>query len=425
MRGFLRPTTLAAAAAALALAAGSARAQNTTTTVQPDGSVETRTVTVAVTGGPRMEIYGFAQTDFGYDFKQVNPDWFDVLRVTKLPSFENQFGEDGRTYASVRQSRLGVKGWFPSAMGEIKTIFEFELFGVGVDAGQTTFRLRHAWGELGQFGVGQTWSPFMDPDVFPNQLEYWGPSGMVLFRNVQVRWMPMQGDNELYIALERPGASADGGNYADRVELQNVKIRTQYPDISAHYKTSGKWGHVQLAGILRFIKWDDLNADQYNLSGSATGWGVNLSTNLNLGDSSVIRASVVYGEGVENYMNDAPIDIGVQNNFSDPRKPVVGKPLPVLGVVAFLDHNWNKKFSTCIGYSYLNIDNTDGQLASDFNQGHYGLVNLLYYPVPGVMAGGEFQYGKRKNFSDGFSADDYRIQLSFKYNFSFMLGGKK
>ena len=374
---------------------------------------------------PRMEIYGFAQTDFGYDFKQVNPDWFDVLRVTKLPSFENQFGEDGRTYASVRQSRLGVKGWFPSAMGEIKTIFEFELFGVGVDAGQTTFRLRHAWGELGQFGVGQTWSPFMDPDVFPNQLEYWGPSGMVLFRNVQVRWMPMQGDNELYIALERPGASADGGNYADRVELQNVKIRTQYPDISAHYKTSGKWGHVQLAGILRFIKWDDLNADQYNLSGSATGWGVNLSTNLNLGDSSVIRASVVYGEGVENYMNDAPIDIGVQNNFSDPRKPVVGKPLPVLGVVAFLDHNWNKKFSTCIGYSYLNIDNTDGQLASDFNQGHYGLVNLLYYPVPGVMAGGEFQYGKRKNFSDGFSADDYRIQLSFKYNFSFMLGGKK
>ena len=187
----------------------------------------------------------------------------------------------------------------------------------------------------------------MDPDVFPNQLEYWGPTGMVLFRNVQVRWMPMQGDNELFIALERPGASADGGVYADRVALQGVKIRTQYPDISAHYKTKGKWGHVQLAGILRFIKWDDTNTDAFDLSGSTTGWGLNLSTNLNLGDSSVIRASVVYGEGVENYMNDAPIDIGIQNNFSDPRKPVVGKPLPVLGLVAFLDHNWNKQFSTC------------------------------------------------------------------------------
>ena len=40
------------------------------------------------------------------------------------------------------------------------------------------------------------------------------------------------------------------------------------------------------------------------------------------------------------------------------------------------------------------------------------------------MAGAEFQWGQRHNFSDGFSAEDYRIQFSFKYNFSFKLGGK-
>jgi hypothetical protein len=424
MNRLTRGLAFAAAIAALALGAGDARAQNTTTTVKPDGTVETKTVAVEVTGGPRLEIYGFAQADMGYDFKQTNPDWYDVLRTTKLPSYANQFGEDGTTWASVRQSRLGVKGWFPSSLGEIKTIFEFELFGTGVDAGQTTFRLRHAWGEVGQFGAGQTWSPFMDPDVFPNSLEYWGPPGMAFFRNVQIRWMPMQGDNELFIALERPGASGDGGNYADRVELQGVKIRTQYPDISAHYKTKGKWGHVQLAGIVRFIKWDDNNADQYDLSGSTTGWGLNLSTNLNLGDSSVIRASALYGEGVENYMNDAPIDIGIQNNFGDKTKPIVGKALPVLGLVAFLDHSWNKQFSTAIGWSYIQIDNTDGQTPSDFKDGNYALANVLYYPVPGVMAGAEFQYGKRRNFTDGFSSDDYRIQFSFKYNFSYKLGGK-
>ena len=88
-----------------------------------------------------------------------------------------------------------MKSFTQTPLGELKTIFEFELFGTGADAGQTTFRLRHAYGELGQFGAGQTWSPFMDVDVFPNSLEYWGPSGMVFFRNVQVRWMPVQGDN--------------------------------------------------------------------------------------------------------------------------------------------------------------------------------------------------------------------------------------
>jgi len=122
--------------------------------------------------GSRMDIYGFAMLDMGYESGQSDPDWFDVMRPTKLPSFEDQFGGDGHTYAGVRQSRFGVKGYIPTSKGEIKTIFEFELFGVGPDAGQTTFRLRHAYGEFGHWGAGQTWSPFMDPDVFPNSIEY-------------------------------------------------------------------------------------------------------------------------------------------------------------------------------------------------------------------------------------------------------------
>ena len=61
----------------------------------------------------------------------------------------------------------------------------------------------------------------MDPDVFPNSLEYWGPTGMVFFRNVQVRWMPVQRRaRDRDVALERPGASGDQGVYADRVELR-------------------------------------------------------------------------------------------------------------------------------------------------------------------------------------------------------------
>jgi hypothetical protein len=52
-------------------------------------------------------------------------------------------------------------------------------------------------------------------------------------------------------------------------------------------------------------------------------------------------------------------------------------------------------------------------------------VNLLYYPVKNVMAGLEFQWGHRDNFSDGFSVPDYRLQFSARYNFNFRLGGDK
>src|SRR5580692_11883343 len=106
-----------------------------------------------------VSFYGFVMLDSGYDFGQINPNWYDVVRPTQLPSFHNEFAPSGNVYASVRQTRFGVKSSTPTPYGDLNTIFEFELFGTGVDAGQTTFRLRHAYGELGQFGAGQTWSP--------------------------------------------------------------------------------------------------------------------------------------------------------------------------------------------------------------------------------------------------------------------------
>jgi hypothetical protein len=366
---------------------------------------------------PQLSIYGFAMLDMGYDMKQNDPSWFDVMRPTKLPSYANQFGADGRFYSGVRQSRLGVKGSFPTALGELKTQFEFEMFGVGIDAGQTTIRLRHAYGEIGQFGAGQTWSPFMDIDVFPNSLEYWGPSGMVFFRNVQVRWMPIQGDTRMTIALERPGASADAGSIADRIELQGVTGRFPLPDLSAEYRMAHPWGYLELAGIVRYMVWDDLNGDQYDLSGNAVGWGVNVSSNIKIA-KDVLRLQAVYGEGIENYMNEGPADVGVQKNPGNIITPVKGKPLPVLGIVAFLDHVWNEKFSTAIGYSQVNITNAELQTADAFRLGHYVLANLTYSPVSNFMTGLEFQWGRRHNNTDGWMVDDYRIQFGAKFNFS-------
>lgn len=365
-----------------------------------------------------MELYGHVMTDVGYNFDQVNPDWYDVMRPTRLPAFENEFGSDGNAYFSVRQSRIGIKTYTQTPLGELKTHFEVELFGTGVDAGQTTLRLRHAYAELGKFGVGQYWSPFMDIDVFPNTLEYWGPTGMVFFRNIQIRYMPIQGDTRLTFALERPGASADEGIYQDRIELDDVKGRFPIPDFSAEYHLGKSWGYVELAGILRRLEWVDMGNQPFDLSGKDLGWGLNFSTNLKLGEKNVFRGQVVYGEGIQNYMNDAPVDVAIQNNFDDPNKPVVGVALPVLGIVAFLDHTWSEKFTSSIGYSSVDVDNTDTQIASSFSKGQYAVANLIYYPVPNMLAGVEFQWIGRENFSDGWTSDATKIQFSFKYNFS-------
>jgi hypothetical protein len=301
----------------------------------------------------------------------------------------------------------------------LKTTFEFDLFGVGADEGQTTMRLRHAYAEIGRFALGQTNSPFMDGDVWPNTVEYWGPSGMVFFRNVQLRYAPMMGNNELFLALERPGASADLGSFDNRFELDSVHAQLSLPDFSAHYKKSGKWGHIQIAGMLRELKWKDIHTTGgYDVSGSVIGWGAHLSTVINLGKKNVFRGSLVYGEGIQNYMQDAPVDVGTVEQPGNTTQPFTGKALPVTGIHAFLDHNWNSKLSTSIGYSSVEIENTESALPNAYRMGQYAIVNFVAVPFNNAMVAAELQWGRRSNFTDGFTADAMKVQFAFKYNFS-------
>ena len=112
------------------------------------------------------------------------------------------------------------------------------MFGVGGDAGQTTIRLRHAWGQWKQIGAGQTNSQFMDVDVFPNILDYWGPNGMLFFRNAQVFWEPFN-DGDVERARRDRGAGRERRcrrAVADRIELQNIKPRFPSPDFTGHYR---------------------------------------------------------------------------------------------------------------------------------------------------------------------------------------------
>jgi hypothetical protein len=298
------------------------------------------------------------------------------------------------------------------------------LFGTGVDSGQTTFRLRHAWGELGPLGAGQYWSPFTDPDVYPNSLEYWGPTGIPWFRNVQLRYTALSTDtSNLMLALVRPGASGDQGVYADRIELDGIRARFPLPDFAAAYRYTADWGYVRTAGMLRRINWDDTLDDAFDLSGHANGWGWNVSSNLKASPSDVLRLQFTIGEGIQNEMNDSPVDIGIENNLSDAVRPILGKAVPIVAYSVFLDHTWNEQFTSAIGYSFQDNDNTDAQAPDAFKVGHYALGNVLYTPVPNVMFGGELQWGRRENFSDGFQSDGFKIQFSFKYNFSWKLGG--
>ena len=140
------------------------------------------TLALAQSDVPHVEVYGFVQADYIQDFNRVNPAWEDTLRPSRIPTQDGQFGADGQANISAKQSRLGVMMNFPTSNKPVFTKFEFDMFGVGVDEGQTTIRLRHAYGEWNNWLGGQTNTLFMDASIFPNVIDYWGPPGMVFLR---------------------------------------------------------------------------------------------------------------------------------------------------------------------------------------------------------------------------------------------------
>ena len=207
--------------------------------------------------------------DIGHDFKQIDPDWSDTLRVTKLPSFDESVRrgqqhvrrraaepprrqvvdadrhrrpEDHLRVRAVRHRRRRRPDHLPPAprLGRA--------------------RARSAPARTGARSWIRTSSPTRSSTgdrrdgVLPQRP---GPLDAAQGRH-----------SNLMLALERPGASGDQGVYADRIELQNIKARFPLPGFLGGLQVrAGSWGYVRAAGILREIKWDDVLDDQFDLSG--------------------------------------------------------------------------------------------------------------------------------------------------------------
>lgn len=372
--------------------------------------------------GRKFEIYGFAQADYVQDFKRVDPAWDDTLRPSKIAT-NGQFGSNGQSIISVRQSRFGVQAQQPVGGHDLFVKFEFDLFGVGVDEGQTTFRLRHAYGSWGPLLVGQTNSLFMDGDIFPNTIDYWGPAGMVFLRNPQIRYTYKTGPHKLSVALEKPGNDIDPGSIREfDPDLGSaIKNDEKVPDVTAQYRYDGDWGHVQLAGILRRVGFETVGAIGNEPRGHKTGWGVDLTSNIKVFSKDVIHLGAVYGKGIASYMNDGGTDLGPSGELVIlPDGTLTGlraSVVPLLGLTAYYDHYWSDEWSSSIGWSQTKVDNTSFQETTAFQTGQYASVNLLWTPAKRIMMGAEYLWGQRED-NNGAKGDDSRLQFSFKYAFS-------
>lgn len=95
-------------------------------------------------------------------------------RAGEAPSASNAFVIPQPTNVnnatdSIRPTRLSVDFRVPTTkVGDARF---YDFFG----SNATTPRLRHAYGQVKNFVLGQTFSNLMDPDRFPDRLDFQGP----------------------------------------------------------------------------------------------------------------------------------------------------------------------------------------------------------------------------------------------------------
>lgn len=373
--------------------------------------------TVDESGAPAFSISGFVAMDTIYDFDRVDPAYEATLRPTTIPYTPGEFGEDGQFIMSVKQSRLAFESAMETSLGAMTGLIEFDLFGTGDNAGQTAFNFRHAWFTLERWGIGQTWSVFGDISTWPNVLDWWGPAGMILNRNPQLRYTMPFGDSSLAVALEAQNASFNVGvlNELAPTLAGNIRSRTEAPDLTAHYRSVHDWGHVQVAGVARHLAYESLPPDDSmpgvtGPEGSTFGWGLNLTGILNTVGRDQLKWGIQFGDGIASFVDD-----GGGSNLV-PRVGGGPEAMSSYGLMLYYDHYWNDAWSSSIGFSTNNNDLNALQNPDAIEQVTYASTNLIYQPFPSFLAGLEALYGERENH-DGTDGTDFRLQFSLRYFF--------
>ncbi len=252
------------------------------------------------------------------------------------------------------------------------------------------FKLKKAYAQINDWTVGLATSTFSDAAAEPPTVDANGSNVSMDQSAVLVRWMHVWKNRwRVAASLETPAMSidTDGVNTAARSQfLPNVAALVQY-----------QWGynqHVQLAGIMRSLPYRDLLTEKnYN----TIGWGVQLSTVLNIAGSLTFYGITTYGKGYASYSGD--MLMGNYDMVPDPELPGRLYAPRAVTFMSGLQYHFNPMLfvSATFGQSrYLPGKAVD---PTEYKYGQFYCANVIWNLTPRISMGAEFDLGKRQNFN--------------------------
>jgi len=361
-----------------------------------------------------IKFYGYVQLDTTLDFSGRVGDIEDNDWASFLPAVPNDNSVRGNRYnpqwyLTARTSRFGIQTSTPSAMGNIGVRLEGDFNGPNQFQSETftnsvLFRLRHAYGTVGNLLVGQTWTTFLDFGAAPDTVDFNGPGSLALVRNPMIRYtLPFGSGMSLALAAEnRRGQQRGGESY-----FQSL------PDLHANFSWGGDAGTFSARAVTQRLTTAPAT-DVAPKSGQSIAFAV--SGSYKLGKDTVM-AQFAGGPGVGRYLLNA-----AGAPFADSNTAGDVKFWTVYGAHAAYTHVWSPAFrSTVVGaYSWIVDPKIDGAIADNTQQKEYVQVfgNTFWSFAKNAEFGVEYAYGQWKTFGpDVQKGTQNRVNASFHYNF--------
>lgn len=346
-----------------------------------------------------MRINGNLKGDFIFDPRPAGVADAFIPSTIPIPQESNTKNFN----VGIRESQLSADLRFPvSKIGLARTFIQFDFFGTN---GATTPRLRHFYGQLDNFLVGQTNTVFMDPDAWPDIVEFQGPTSGLLARPPQFRYSFKISERlSSAVSVEQPNS-----DIAFSVNSSPSQAITPAPDGAMMLRYEGERGHLYLSTVFRKLA---VHLPSGGPEESTLGWGLNFSSTWRMVGKDTLNYQIAYGNGIARYTGDAAtLGLDAQpRSATDLRL----KALPVFAPWISYQHYWSKSVRSSATFGWLQVASTEFSPENTYHKSSYSSANVIWSPYGSLSFGAEFMYGLVREKS-GAMSNAPRLQFSGRY----------
>lgn len=342
---------------------------------------------VSVAPGVKLSFYGYAKLDV------ITDNNFDLGATTGgMAGVTAASAEGSGSNAHAYESRLGVRGTIDSDLGEVKFNIEGDFFG----SGGGSFRLRHAYGEIGSLLAGQTWTSWVPAEGGPATVQdFNGLAGSSYYRTPQIRYTYRPNDQWRFaVAIEEDYAPGP----ATRLALTGFAGYADGPL------------KIGMGAISREI--------ETAAFGNVTGYGYAIGADYDAWQGGKLHAQYIGGKGITTLLNNAGFsgyEAGAAGKYAFDID-ANGDAIKAKGVKLGVTQKLGEKSDITLAHGFQSYDDY-ADAAGDYTKKlSSSYLTYRYFATKSVMLAAEASYVEREQFN-GESFDNTRLQGVVKFTF--------